>query len=93
MPDPREGGDTRGIVLISLLLGRDFILFDIKEAPRVGHFDILVTSLLSFSQARPTSWRVSGKSQGEFMNNITLFAAFLNKILLTFVFLGHNLID
>jgi hypothetical protein len=47
-----------------------------RKLPRVGHFDILVTSLLSFSQARPTSWRVSGKSQGEFMNNITLFAAF-----------------
>jgi hypothetical protein len=24
MPDPREGGDTQGIVLISLLLGRGF---------------------------------------------------------------------
>jgi hypothetical protein len=24
MPDPREGGDTRGIDLISLLLGRGF---------------------------------------------------------------------
>ena len=29
-----------------------------RKLPRVGCFDILVTSLLSFSQARPTSWRV-----------------------------------
>jgi hypothetical protein len=34
MPNPREGGDTWEINLISLLLGRDFILFDIKEAPQ-----------------------------------------------------------
>jgi hypothetical protein len=54
---------------------RDFILFDIKEAPQGGRFDIL-TSLLSFSQAQATSRRVSGKSQGEFMNSITSFAAF-----------------
>jgi hypothetical protein len=42
----------------------------------VGRFDILVTSLVSFSRARPTSWRVSGKFEGEFMNNITSFVAF-----------------
>jgi hypothetical protein len=50
----------------------------LRRLRRVGRFDILVTSLLSFSQTRPTSWR------GEFMDNITLFLFFFIIIILLF---------
>jgi hypothetical protein len=51
MPDPREGGDTWGIDLVSLLLGGGILFYlTSRKLPRVGRFDILVTSLLSFSQ-------------------------------------------
>jgi hypothetical protein len=54
----------------------DLNLFDIKEAPQGRAFWHSCYQSRTFSQARPTSWHVSGKFEGEFMNSITSFAAF-----------------